>query len=80
MLKNEVFTRKKVGKFYNGHFINASFNGEAGDGVMLATKLGLTAYPSLYIFGPDGNLVRTSVGYMPPKELVRFGKQAIKTN
>jgi thioredoxin 1 len=78
MLRNETFIKKRAGAFYNDRFVCAAFNGEAGDGVMLAKKLGVHAYPSLYILDSNGNVIGASVGYISAKELVKFGKQLVQ--
>lgn len=78
MLKRETFTDSKVASYFNSHFINAAFDGEVGDGVMLAKKYNLRAYPSLFLLDAEGNIVSQSVGYMDAQQLLNFGQQAGK--
>jgi thioredoxin 1 len=78
MLKRETFPDKEVADYFNPRFINTSFDGEAGDGVMLARKFQIEGYPSLFILDENGNLVSTSVGFLQPSELIQFAKRGLK--
>ena len=74
MLKRQTFTDNKVAAYFNANFVNASFDGEVGDGAMLANKFRVEAYPSLYIVDTNGRIISASAGYMSAKELLKFGK------
>lgn len=78
MLKRQTFPDKEAGDFFNPRFINTSFDGEVGDGVMLARKFQITGYPALFILDENGNALSTTMGYQSADDLVRFGKAAIK--
>ena len=78
MLKKKSFSDKEVGTFFNANFVNVSFDGENGDGGMLAAKYHISGYPTLIILDKDGNLVSTHVGFLPPDELLILGKQSVK--
>ncbi|MCS3870718.1 thiol:disulfide interchange protein [Chryseobacterium ginsenosidimutans] len=52
MVKN-VFPQKPVGDYYNAHFVNAKIDMEKGEGVDLAKKYNVKAFPT-YLF-VDGN-------------------------
>jgi thioredoxin 1 len=78
MLKRQTFTDKEVGEFYNANFINTSFDGEMGEGTMLARKYKVRGYPTLIIIDGNGQVVNYSVGYVSPRELIKFGKQSLK--
>ena len=78
MLKRETFSDKDVADYFDAHFVNASFDGEKGDGVMLAKKFRIEGYPSLYILDENGNLLNESVGFLRPEELIGFAKRALK--
>ncbi len=74
MLKKKTFTDKGVGDYYNANYINLSFDGEEGEGVMLAQKYQITGYPTLIILNPDGSVVKMATGFLPPDEFLAFGK------
>jgi thioredoxin-related protein len=65
-------------QFYNSHFINVSLNGEKGDGVVLAQKYQIPGYPSLLILDSDERPLYATAGYMPPEDLMKFGKEGLK--
>lgn len=77
MLKRKTFSDKECGTYFNASFINVELDGEQGDGLALAEKFKLTAYPSLYIVDTSGNVIIHSAGYLKPDELINFGKQGI---
>ncbi len=76
-LKRNTFSNSEVGTFYNQNFVNVAYNGEQGDGAMLAQKYRLTGYPSLLFIDGNGKVVRQTGGYHKPKELLEVGKQII---
>lgn len=78
MLKRQTFTDKTAADYFNTTFVNASFDGEKGDGPMLAEKYKISAYPSLFILDENGNVVKSTVGFIPASELINFGKSAQK--
>ncbi len=75
LLKKNTFSDKSVADYYNAHYINLSFDGENGEGVMLAQKFQITGYPTLIILSPEGTLVKMQAGFLPPDEFLEFGKQ-----
>ncbi len=77
MLKKKTFSDKDAGTYFNANFINLSFNGEAGEGEMLANKFKITGYPSLIVLNSNGKLIHLQTGYLSANELIAFGKQAL---
>ncbi|ANI90722.1 hypothetical protein A9P82_10005 [Arachidicoccus ginsenosidimutans] len=77
LLKTTTFKDKSVAAFFNNHFINASFDMEKGEGVALADKWKVDAYPSLIILNMKGEIVLEKIGYVEPKDLIDFAKQAL---
>jgi len=77
MLKDKTFTDSKVATFYNQNFINISIDMEKGVGPQLASEWQLQAYPTLIIFDSHGKAVLGTVGYIQPKELLKFGAAAL---
>lgn len=75
MAKN-TFTNPKVGAFFNDHFINMKLDMEKDqDGVRLAEKFKIMAYPTLLFIDKNEKEVRRSVGALNVKELLALGKQ-----
>ncbi|ODM52229.1 thiol:disulfide interchange protein [Elizabethkingia meningoseptica] len=75
MAKN-VFTLQSVGDYYNGHFVNAKMDMEKGEGVELAKKYNVKAYPTYLFINGDGEIVHRVLGYVPEKEFIQFAKDA----
>jgi thiol:disulfide interchange protein len=79
-LKNVTFRDREAAAFYNGNFINYTVDMEKGEGVELAEKWDVTAYPTLLFFTPEGKMVMKQIGYVNGKQLIEFGKQALAGN
>ncbi len=78
LLRKKTFPDKAVGDFFNANFVNVAFDAEAGDGVELAEKFKVPGYPTLLILDKNGNEIARQVGYVPPQELLDFGKKNAK--
>ena len=76
MAKN-TFTDPKVADYYNTHFINAKIDMEKGEGVELAQKYNVRAYPSLLYISPDGSLVHRMCGAADPVAFIKWGETAM---
>jgi thioredoxin-related protein len=48
MVKN-IFPLKTVGDYYNSHFINAKIDMEKGEGIELAKKYNVKAFPTYFL-------------------------------
>ena len=77
MLKQNTFTDKAAGDYFNKHFINIALDMEKGDGIAFAQKYQVAAYPTLFIMDADEKSVTTSEGYINPGQLIEFGKYVI---
>ncbi len=61
-MASNVFTQEKAGDFFNANFINAKFDAERGEGIEVARKYGVRAYPTFLIIGPDGKEIGKVIG------------------
>jgi thioredoxin 1 len=77
LLKTTTFKNNQVADFYNKNFVNLSIDMEKGNGIKLADKWGVEAYPTLLILDANGNLVVGNTGYVDAKDLLEFGKKAL---
>jgi thiol:disulfide interchange protein len=77
MLKQNTFTDKTVGDFFNKNFINIALDMENGDGLAFAAKYQIVAYPTLLIINADQTSTSVTEGYMPPAQLLEFAKSAL---
>lgn len=74
-LKSTTFSDANVGEYFNSNFVNAAFDGEKGEGIELAQKYGVTAYPTLLFIHPDGTVKGKSMGYYNAADFITLGKQ-----
>jgi len=77
MLKRNTFSNNEVGSFYNSNFINVAVDGEKGEGIDLARKYAITAYPTLIFVDGDGKIVRKTMGYHEPSEFLILGQSVV---
>lgn len=79
ILAAKTFTNEEVGKFFNENFINLKVEMEKdADGPNLARTFSVRAYPTLLFVDGDGKLVKQSLGYVTPEQLLAVAKEAVK--
>lgn len=76
-MASDVFTDNKVGSFYNGNFINAKIDMEAGEGLTLSDRYNVTAYPTLLFINGDGKLLHKAIGYQDVSQFIATGEDAL---
>lgn len=72
----EVFPAKSVGIFFNANFINAKIDMEKGEGLMIAEKYQVEAYPTYLFVNGDGKIVHKAIGYYEVADFISIGKDA----
>ncbi len=70
-----TFTNPEVADFFNKHFINAKIDMEKGEGVDLAIKYNVRAYPTLLFVSASGDLFHVAIGALNPEQFLALGKQ-----
>ena len=68
-MSREVFPQKSVGDFMNARFVCLKLNAEK-EGVELAKKYGVKAYPTYYVIDAQGKQLMTASGSMPPDDFI----------
>jgi len=61
-MSNNVFTQDKAGEYFNDAFVNAKFDAEKGEGIDVARKYRVNAYPTFLILDSTGKEVGRIVG------------------
>lgn len=79
MVKN-VFPLKAVGDYYNSHFINAKIDMEKGEGIELAKKYNVKAFPTYLFINGKGEAVHRTLGYVEENDFIQFAKDAEDPN
>ncbi len=78
LLKRDVFTSKTAGDFFNKKFINVAMDMEKGEGAALAPAFQITAYPTLLILNPKGEIIGRTMGYQSAEKLIEFAKPYVR--
>ena len=77
LMAKQAFPDQKVGEKFNANFISYQIDAEKGEGIDVAKKYAVTAYPtSLYVSG-DGDLIHRAVGYGGIKGMLDEADKAI---
>jgi thioredoxin-related protein len=79
-MANNIFPDKKVGEIFNAQFVNAKIDMEKGEGVDIAKKYNVRAYPTYLFVNGDGELVHRSLGGMPAEKFIEVAKAANDPN
>ena len=77
-MANQVFTQEKVGDYFNKTFVNAKFDAEKGEGIQIAKKYNVTAYPTFLILDAQGNEVGKIIGGAGPDQFIQKVEQVRK--
>ncbi len=76
MMAKDIFPQKAVGDLYNKQFVCAKIDMEKGEGVTLAQRYNVRAYPTYLFVNGDGELVHRSLGSMEEGKFLAVGKAA----
>lgn len=76
MAKN-VFTNDTVADFYNKNFINAKIDMENGEGIEIAKRYDIRAYPIMLYLDADGKQLHRTCGSTPAKNFIVNGENAL---
>ncbi|KQT33078.1 thiol:disulfide interchange protein [Chryseobacterium sp. Leaf405] len=75
MVKN-VFPLQSVGDYYNSHFVSAKIDMEKGEGIDLAKKYNVKAFPTYLFVDGNGEVVHRTLGYVEENDFIQFAKDA----
>jgi thioredoxin-related protein len=76
----DIFPQKSVGDYFNKQFVNVKMDMEKGEGIDLAKKYKIRAYPTYLFIDGNGELVHKSLGMMPAPEFIKVGESAADPN
>lgn len=80
MMSNTVFPQENVGAYMNPRFVNIKIDMEKGEGVELAKRLQISAYPTFIIFNGDGNEIGRFLGGCDADAFIKKVEQASTDN
>lgn len=69
-MSSEVFTQDQVGEYFNRTFVNLKVDAEKGEGVELAKRYQVKAYPTFVVLKADGTEIYRTSGARPANEFL----------
>ncbi|SEW51569.1 thioredoxin family protein [Chitinophaga arvensicola] len=75
-MDKNVFVDPKVATFYNGHFINARFDMEKGEGVAIRNEYKVTSFPTYLFIDEKGVIIHRSGGRMEADNFIAEAQRA----
>ncbi len=75
-MSRTTFLDKKVIAFCNEKFINLKMDMEQGEGITLAKKYGIKAYPTLLFLDNEGNILHRAAGLHDTEQFLRLANEA----
>lgn len=76
-MSNEIFPLAEVGKVYNTNFICYQIDAEKGEGIEIAKKYDVKAYPTYLFVKADGLLFSRSMSSMGAEAFIGISKKAL---
>ena len=76
-MSKEVFPQQEVGEYFNRTFISLKLDAEKENGLELAKKYAVKAFPTFVVLSPDGTEVFRTSGYRPADEFVEKIRKGI---
>jgi len=76
-MSESVFPRSDMGEFFNANFINAKFDAERGEGIEVARKYSVMAYPTFLILDSTGKELGRVVGAKDSADFIQTVKNII---
>lgn len=70
-MASQVFPLSIMGDFFNANFINLKIDTEKGEGVEIAKKYNITAYPTFLILKANGEEINRVVGAAGAEEFIK---------
>ncbi|WP_111709582.1 thioredoxin domain-containing protein [Lutibacter citreus] len=79
-MTKEIFPQKEVGDFFNENFVSLKLDCEKGEGIYIAKKYGVQAYPTLLFVDINGEILHKIVGGKSAEDLVSGAQNALDPN
>lgn len=75
-MDKNVYPDAKVDERFNAQFVNYKIDAEKGEGIDLARKYQVTAYPTYLFVAPDESLVYRTIGSRPVEKFIEEADKA----
>ncbi len=77
MMEKDIFSRVPVGDFYNNNFICVKIDMEKGEGLALARKYNIHAFPTFIFANAEGKMLHTDAGGKNIEQTLAMGNLAM---
>jgi thioredoxin-related protein len=78
LMVTDVFSQKKVGDYYNQHFINLKLDLEKPENKFIAEKYEVTAFPTYLFFDPEEGMLKCKIiSYIKAPIFIEMAKAAL---
>jgi thiol-disulfide isomerase/thioredoxin len=77
IMSAKVFTVNNIGEKFNKSFVNYKIDAEKGEGIELAKKYAIRAYPTYLFVNGNGELVYRAMGSMPAEKFMIEADKAL---
>lgn len=71
MMSNNVFPQPEMGQAFNPYFVSMKIDMEKGEGIELAKRWEVTAFPTMLVLTPEGEVLHRIVGARQGPELIK---------
>ncbi len=78
MMDKQTFKNADVGEYAEQHFLAYKINAEKGEGIALANKYNVNAYPSIYFFNAEGKRIGKEVGFQDANRFLYTMEKYVK--
>jgi thiol:disulfide interchange protein len=76
-LERDAFETEAAASYFNKNLVNIKINAEKGEGIELAQKHSVRAYPTIIFLRPNGQEISRHVGMTTASSLVSMAKKAV---
>lgn len=77
LMAKQAFPDKAVGDLFNTNFVSYQIDAEKGEGIDVAKKYAVTAYPTSLYVSANGDLIHRAIGYGGIKGLLDEANKAV---
>jgi thiol:disulfide interchange protein len=77
-LEKDAFETELAASYFNKNLVNKKINAEKGEGIELAQKHSVRAFPTMIFLRPNGQEISRHVGMTTASDLVVMAKKAVQ--
>src|SRR5438477_9018108 len=70
-LDRDTYSSDEIGKYADENIVSLKLDAEKGEGIALAKKSGVSAFPTIVFYNADGKEIYRIVGYKPAPAFIQ---------